>query len=68
MSLSDLQTKIESGTPLTVSETAEALGVNYFTVYRAVRRGDLPASRIGKRVLIPVGPVQAIREGRLHIN
>ncbi len=38
---------------LTVSEAAKLLGVAPATVYAAVKRGELPAIRIGDRILIP---------------
>lgn len=38
---------------LTVEEAARALGINRNSAYEAVRNGDLPAIRIGRRLLIP---------------
>lgn len=38
---------------LTVLEAARALGVGRNQAYAAVRRGDLPALRVGRRLLIP---------------
>jgi len=38
---------------LTVREAAEHLRLARNSVYAAIRRGDLPAVRIGKRLLIP---------------
>lgn len=38
---------------LTVRETALVLGVDQRTVTRAIAAGELPALRIGRRVLIP---------------
>ena len=38
---------------LSVAEFAKALGVAEPTVYTAVKRGEIPAVRIGDRVLIP---------------
>jgi MerR family transcriptional regulator, light-induced transcriptional regulator len=35
------------GKPLTLSEVADKLGVHYMTVYRYVRTGKLPATRVG---------------------
>jgi excisionase family DNA binding protein len=37
----------------TVAELAIALGVAPATAYRAIRLGDLPALRIGKRLVVP---------------
>ena len=38
----------------TVEEVAELLGLGRSAAYEAVRRGDLPARRLGRRILIPV--------------
>lgn len=40
-------------TVLTQAEAAEVLGVDPRTVSRAISNGELPAIRIGRRVLIP---------------
>src|SRR4051794_30085419 len=37
---------------LTVSETAEALGLGRKSVYRSIQRGEIPAIRIGRRILV----------------
>jgi excisionase family DNA binding protein len=42
---------------LTVEETAELLGVGRNTAYEAVRTGDLPAIRVGRRILVPTQPL-----------
>lgn len=36
-----------------VEEVAELLGVSRSTAYDAVRRGELPAVRLGRRLLVP---------------
>ncbi len=38
---------------LTVEEAAQVLGISRSTAYEAVRRGDLPSIRIGRRYVIP---------------
>jgi excisionase family DNA binding protein len=43
----------------TMSEAARLKGVSYHTVSRAVRRGTLPAQRIGKMAFIAAGDLQA---------
>lgn len=42
-------------TPLTytVSEAASLLGISRNSAYEAVRVGDLPSIRLGRRILIP---------------
>lgn len=42
---------------MTVPEAAEALGVHRDTVYDAVRRGELPAIRLGRTVRIPTARI-----------
>ena len=39
---------------LTVEEAAELLGVGRSSAYEAARRGDLPAVRLGRRLVVPV--------------
>jgi excisionase family DNA binding protein len=39
---------------LTVEETASLLGLGRSAAYEAIRRGDLPARRIGRRLYVPV--------------
>ncbi len=39
---------------LTVEEAAGLLGIGRSVAYEAARRGELPARRVGRRVLIPV--------------
>ena len=38
---------------LTVSETAALLGISRAHAYELVARGELPAIRLGRRVLVP---------------
>jgi excisionase family DNA binding protein len=38
---------------LTVDEAAKILRISRSTAYAAVRKGDLPVLRIGRRILIP---------------
>lgn len=37
---------------ITVEQAAEFLGVDVKTVYSAIREGDLPAKKLGRRVLM----------------
>lgn len=39
---------------LTVNETAERLGIGRNQAYEAVKRGEIPVIRIGRRLLVPV--------------
>ena len=38
---------------MTVEEAAALLGISRNTAFRAVRAGDLPSIRIGRRILVP---------------
>jgi excisionase family DNA binding protein len=38
---------------LTVQEAGNILGISRSTAYEAVRRGELPVIRIGRRLVIP---------------
>ena len=40
---------------LTVAEAAELLGISVSAAYDCVHRGELPAIKMGRRWLIPVG-------------
>lgn len=39
-------------TTFTVDEAADLLGIHRQTLYAAIRRGEIPAVRIGRRVLV----------------
>jgi len=43
---------------LTVEEAAATLGVSRASAYEAVRRGQIPAIRIGNRILVPRSKLQ----------
>jgi excisionase family DNA binding protein len=48
----------ENSTPptrrtLTVAEVADIAGVSRISIYEAVRRGEIQAVRIGKRIVVP---------------
>lgn len=43
-----------------VREAARLLGVHHSTIERAIRRGALPSSKLGARVLIPVEALRQI--------
>ncbi len=44
---------------VTVAQAASVLGVDVRTVTRAIVKGELPALRLGRRVLIPRLPLLA---------
>lgn len=51
-----------SGERLTysVDDTARLLGISRSMAYECVRRGEIPAVRFGRRVLIPCAAVEAL--------
>jgi excisionase family DNA binding protein len=48
---------------LTVSETASLLGISRAHAYELVARHELPAIRLGRRVLIPRQAIQDLIQG-----
>lgn len=38
---------------MTVEEAAKAVGISRYLAYEAVRNGDLPSVRVGRRILVP---------------
>ena len=42
-----------SKTTLTIEEMALTLGIGRNSAYEAVKRGDIPSIRIGRRILVP---------------
>lgn len=53
-----------SRTTLTVTQMAAVIGIGRSAAYEAVRAGQIPSLRIGRRVLIPVSALRALLEGR----
>jgi excisionase family DNA binding protein len=47
---------------LTVNEAAKRLGIGRNQAYEAIKRGEIPAIRIGKRLLVP----EAMLDRMLH--
>lgn len=44
-------------TTITVEEAASMLGISRSSAYEAVRNGEIPSLRIGRRCVIPVHPL-----------
>lgn len=40
---------------INVQDAADLLGIGRATAYDAVRRGEIPALRVGRRLLVPTG-------------
>jgi excisionase family DNA binding protein len=51
------------GIVLTVRETAKALGLGINQTYAAIRAGDIPSLRIGKRIIVPRAALNKKLEG-----
>ena len=49
---------------VTVDEAAKLLGIGRTLAYEAVRVGDLPTIRIGRRILIPVAELIRLSQPR----
>lgn len=50
----------------TVEEVARLLGISRGLAYEGVRRGEIPAVRIGKRLLVPRAALLKMLEGVGH--
>ena len=50
----------------TVPEAAKALGIGRTAAYEAARTGQIPAVRIGRRVLIPVAALENFVSGLVN--
>ena len=48
---------------LSVDAAAKLLGVARGTAYEAIRRGEIPAIRLGKRLLVPVAALERMLAG-----
>jgi excisionase family DNA binding protein len=53
----------ETRPTLTVEETAKLLGISRGLAFQAVRIGDIPAIRIGRRILVPLARLEALLKG-----
>jgi excisionase family DNA binding protein len=53
----------ESRAVLTVEEARQELGLGRRGMYQAIRRGEIPVLRIGRRILIPRIALERMLEG-----
>ena len=51
--------RISARPTLTVEETAELCGISRSLAYEAVRNGELPSVRVGRRILVPTARLEA---------
>ncbi len=49
---------------VTIGEASQRLGVHRETLRAAIERGEFPASRIGRRWLVPVAAVERLLAGQ----
>jgi excisionase family DNA binding protein len=49
---------------VTVEEAAELLGIGRNSAYEAIKRGELPAVRIGRRLVVPRQALLRMLEGQ----
>jgi len=45
---------------VSVAEARRRLGISRGLMYEAIRRGEIPSIRIGRRILIPVAPLDKL--------
>ena len=53
---------------MTVEEAAELLGISRNSAYEAVRRGEIPSVRLGRRILIPTEQLRRLLAGEQPVT
>lgn len=61
---SDLLLAFRERPTLTVPECASVLGVSRDVAYEAVRRGEIPSLRLGRRIVVPTAALRRMLEGQ----
>lgn len=51
---------------LNVKETARILGVGSVTLYAAIKRGEIPHLRIGRRIVIPIESIDNLLKAQFN--
>ena len=51
---------MENKVVMTVEETAEYLRISRPSAYQAVKKGELPIIRVGRRILVPVAALNKL--------
>jgi excisionase family DNA binding protein len=49
----------------TVHQTAEVLNVSYQTAFRKIKNNEIPSTRMGRKILIPVSFLKDLEEKAL---
>ncbi len=57
-----MESVVDEGLVLSVSDAAEALGVSEDLVYELTQRGELPCLRLGRRKVIPRRAIEVVIE------
>ena len=60
MNVKELHAAIAEGRAVDIPPLATALGVSLVSLYAAVRRGEVPATKIGKRRVIPASTAKKL--------
>lgn len=63
MTVTPLPSGPEVRLTMTVEAAASALGISRASAYKAVGRGEIPAIRIGRRILVPKAALERLVEG-----
>jgi excisionase family DNA binding protein len=54
----------QTAATVSVEQAARLLGISRNLAFKAVHDGELPAIRVGRRILIPVAQLDALLRGR----
>jgi excisionase family DNA binding protein len=53
---------------VSVDEAAEMIGIGRTSVYTAIRLGQLPSLRLGKRLLVPRAALEELLSGGVRVK
>lgn len=53
---------------ITVEEAAKRLGISRGLAYTLARRGEIPAVRLGRRLVVPAGAIERILHERTTVT
>lgn len=59
---------MENKAIMTVEEAARFLRISRPSAYQAVKKGDIPIIRIGRRILVPVAALEKMLENAVPIG
>ena len=51
---------------ITIAEAGEVLGIGRSAAYEAAKRGEIPAIRIGRRLLVPLALLERLLAGSVR--